>query len=67
MTATNVRKIAATRIRIKNKKSSVYSGDALRNNEVFQGTFIIPALEEDEEDALGQLGNTECRHCGALR
>ena len=53
--------------RIKNKKSSVYSGDALRNNEVFQGTFIIPALEEDEEDALGQLGNTECRHCGALR
>ena len=53
--------------RIKNKKSSVYSGDALRNNEVFQGTFIIPALEEDKEDALGQLGNTECRHCGALR
>ena len=53
--------------RKKNKKTSVYSGDALRNNEVFEGTFLIPALEDDEEDALGQLGNTECRHCGALR
>ena len=53
--------------RKKNKKTSVYSGDALRNHEVFEGTFLIPALEDDEEDALGQLGNTECRHCGALR
>ena len=51
----------------KNKKTSVYSGDALRNNEVFEGTFLIPALEDNEEDALGQLGNTKCRHCGALR
>ena len=53
--------------RKKNKKTSVYSGDALRNNEVFEGTFLIPALEDNEEDALGQLGNTKCRHCGALR
>ena len=53
--------------RKKNKNTSVYSGDALRNSEVFECTFLIPTLEDDEEDALGQLGNTECQHCGALR
>jgi NADH dehydrogenase/NADH:ubiquinone oxidoreductase subunit G len=51
----------------KNKKTSVYSGDALRNKEIFAGDFIIEPLEEDKSDALGELGSSQCQHCGALR
>ena len=51
----------------KNRTTSVYSGDALRNKEIFGGTFFVKQLEEEQSDSLGTLGDTKCNHCHALR
>ena len=51
----------------KNKSSSVYSGDALRNQEILQGTFIVDKLSEGSPDFLGALGTLQCNFCGALK
>jgi hypothetical protein len=45
----------------------VFSGDGLRNNEIFAGTLFIHQLEEDEEDKLGDLGDFKCHYCLALK
>ena len=51
----------------KNKGSSVYSGDALRNQDILQGTFIVDQLSEGTPDSLGALGTSQCSFCGALK
>ena len=47
--------------------SSVYSGDALRNSEILEGSFIVDQLGDDTPDSLGALGTTQCSSCGALK
>ena len=64
---TEERKVDVAAGKKRNKKTSVYSGDALRNKEIFAGSFIVSPLEEDKTDALGELGRSQCQHCGALR
>ena len=51
----------------KNKGSSVYSGDALRNQDILKGTFIVDQLSEGTPDSLGALGTSQCSFCGALK
>lgn len=53
--------------RKKNQGSSVYSGDALRNQEILDGTFIVDQLGEGTPDYLGALGTSLCSFCGALK
>jgi hypothetical protein len=53
--------------RKKNKATSVYSGDGLRNKEIFNGSFFIEQLDDDEGDSLGTLGDFKCNYCHALR
>ena len=53
--------------RKKNQGSSVYSGDALRNQEILDGTFIVDQLGEGTPDYLGALGTSQCSFCGALK
>ena len=50
----------------KNKDTSVYSGDALKTKQITQGTFIVEPLT-GSCDGLGNLGDTSCTHCGALK
>ena len=47
--------------------SSVYSGDALRNSEILEGSFIVDQLGDGTPDSLGALGTTQCSSCGALK
>ena len=53
--------------RKKNQGSSIYSGDALRNQEILDGTFIVDQLGEGTPDYLGALGTSQCSFCGALK
>ena len=50
----------------KNKDTAVYSGDALKTKQITQGTFIVEPLT-GSCDGLGNLGDTSCTHCGALK
>ena len=51
----------------KHQGSSVYSGDALRNSEILEGSFIVDQLGDGTPDSLGALGTTQCSSCGALK
>ena len=46
--------------------SSFYSGDALRNSEILEGSFIVDQLGDGTPDSRGALGTTQCSSCGAL-
>ena len=50
----------------KNKDTSVFSGDALKTNEIAGGIFIVEPLTGGR-DGLGNLGDIVCSFCGALK
>ena len=50
---------------LKQQNTKVATKDGLRSQEVLNGTFYVPPLE-DTRDSIGQM-NIECQKCGAFK
>ena len=50
----------------KNKDTAVFSGDALKTQEITEGKFFVEPLTGGR-DGLGNLGDITCNFCGALK